>query len=272
MIGDLLERPWGDLVLAQPPRLVDILAEPCQRPVLLYVPEVEERTLVTAERQGDVLVGTDGHDEMRGSVGNDVFLGGPGFDFVRGGRGDDTVDYLDSPCPVIVDLAEGRGWGGHAHGDTYRNIENVVGSRNDDTLTGNNGPNRLEGGHGDDVVDGAGGDDRLRGGQGDDALLGGAGDDVVDGWSGSDTMTGGAGADVFVFAFAPGDDVVTDFDPAEDRIQALGQSWQTFMAYATDVGGDVVYARTNEYLGYDTTFTIENVTLADLSPDVFIFA
>ena len=43
------------------------------------------------------------------------------------------------------------GQGGDAQLDGLRNIENLVGSSHDDTLTGDAGVNRIDGGDGDDV-------------------------------------------------------------------------------------------------------------------------
>jgi len=60
-------------------------------------------------------------------------------------------------------------------------------------------------------------DNRLLGWYGPDTLTGGKGDEILDGESGADILTGGAGADWFVIS--EGDDVITDFNPAEgDRL------------------------------------------------------
>lgn len=49
-------------------------------------------------------------------------------------------------------------------------------------------------------------------------LVGGVGDDVILDASGSETLTGGAGADLFVLGADGARDVISDFDPAQDRL------------------------------------------------------
>jgi Ca2+-binding RTX toxin-like protein len=79
--------------------------------------------------------------------------------------------------------------------DTLKNIENLVGTALDDSLTGDGNANALSGGGGKDTLAGAGGDDTLVGDLGDDSLDGGAGNDVLAGGMGSDTVKGGDGDD-----------------------------------------------------------------------------
>ncbi|MBL8792124.1 MAG: hypothetical protein JNM45_16650 [Rhizobiales bacterium] len=84
-------------------------------------------------------------------------------------------------------------------------------------------------GSGDDVLQGGDGADRLFGGAGKDALSGGKGADKIKGDAGDDVLSGGAGADHFVFSawdtrgsgFA-GHDIITDFNPVEDRLLLTG--------------------------------------------------
>ena len=71
----------------------------------------------------------------------------------------------------------------------------LLGTPQDDRLTGTSGPDAIRAGSGDDVVLGHGGADRLAGGPGDDVLHGAAGADQIHGDAGRDTITGGAGAD-----------------------------------------------------------------------------
>ena len=58
--------------------------------------------------------------------------------------------------------------------------------------------------------------DSLHGSNSDDIIQGGKGNDFIYGEGGDDTLTGGSGADVFVLSVGGGNDVVTDFNPAED--------------------------------------------------------
>ena len=110
----------------------------------------------------------------------------------------DTVGYADSPYGVTVDLSTFTGDGGYARGDILLNFKNILGSRFDDTLTGNSGDNILEGVVGNDVLEGREGNDQLLGGAGDDTLRGGDGDDLLEGNDGNDDLKGGAGVDVLV--------------------------------------------------------------------------
>ncbi|MGB0343270.1 MAG: calcium-binding protein [Parvibaculales bacterium] len=75
---------------------------------------------------------------------------------------------------------------GEAAGDALSNIENIIGTRFDDSLTGDANNNRLSGMEGADLLCGEDGHDALYGGDGDDYLEGGAGRDILDGGAGHD--------------------------------------------------------------------------------------
>ncbi len=118
-------------------------------------------------------------------------------DQIDGGDGTDTVTYGASDAGVVVDLGKTTAQaGGHAAGDLLSNIENIIGSAYDDTLTGDTNNNKLSGREGNDTLNGGDGNDRLEGGVNDDTLNGGAGDDTLIGGTGVDTLDGGAGADM----------------------------------------------------------------------------
>ena len=112
------------------------------------------------------LYGGDGNDELEGGGGNDVLAGGAGADRLDGGPGIDAAFYRASDSAVTVNLGNGTATGGHAEGDTFTNVEGIIGSLYDDTLVGDDGDNRLEGSDGDDVLEGGNGADRLYGGAG----------------------------------------------------------------------------------------------------------
>lgn len=141
----------------------------------------------------DQVHGGAGDDVVAGDAGDDTLSGGAGDDLIVGGEGTDTVTYNDSNSGVQVDLeaetATGEGT------DTVIDVENVVGSSHDDTLTGDSGVNVIDGGAGDDSISGGGGSDTLLGGAGDDLVDGGSGDDALGGGSGHDTILGGSGGD-----------------------------------------------------------------------------
>ena len=136
----------------------------------------------------DMLDGGTGRDKLYGEGGNDVLVGqgwldgGPGNDMivatgrsnVIGGAGQDTLislgennlsrlDYSgsDPNLGVTVNLATGRGQGGHAQGDTISGFNQIVGSRGNDILTGNDENNWFKDMGGKDEYYGGGGIDLI---------------------------------------------------------------------------------------------------------------
>ena len=110
------------------------------------------------------VIGTSGNDTLSGDGANNSFRGGGGYDALFGGEGIDTVDFSDAPFyNVKVELwrsqAVSNGWGAS---DYLSSIENVIGSRFNDTLIGD------------------GGDNAFKGGAGFDEFYGGTGTDTVD--------------------------------------------------------------------------------------------
>ncbi|MEM9224316.1 MAG: calcium-binding protein [Pseudomonadota bacterium] len=245
----------------------------CFGPLLLTLEDVE-RELKRGTSEADYLVGTDYHDLLVGGAGDDTLLGSKGRDELRGGAGVDEADYSGSSCGVSVDLAGGTGWGGHAHGDTFSGIENLRGSNYADTLEGSRFDNRIDGGNGADLIRGQGGNDNLRGGVGaaNDTLFGGDGDDELYGGKGQNSLTGDAGADVFKLYFIDTETTIEDFTVGEDTLHLIGFfGYEYFIKNAVDTGGNVVFSRYNDYLNYTSTLVIENLQLADLSRNDFMF-
>lgn len=68
------------------------------------------------------------------------------------------------------------------------------------------------------LLEGGAGNDLLTGGADAVTLAGGAGDDILVGGAGAAAMAGGAGADLFVLAANGRVNRITDFDPAQDRL------------------------------------------------------
>ena len=145
----------------------------------------------------DVLKGGDGgRNKLFGNGGNDTLVGSADADILDGGTDNDTVDYSHFSTGAIVDLANSSANGGSAAGDTLREIENIIGSKALDRLTGDDKDNRLEGRGGDDQLVGGKGKDTLNGGDDNDFLDGGDDGDSLVGGVGDDTLVGGAGRDV----------------------------------------------------------------------------
>ena len=151
------------------------------------------RTFVisVADQPDTVIFGTPGDDVLVGGPGADLFIASPGNDVLDGLGGSDTVDYSDSETGITADLGAGSATGGFEATDTLSNIENVIGTGQNDVLIGDAGDNQLQGGAGNDVLDGGSGNDTLLGGDGDDTIIGGSGegDDNIDGGLGNDTVS-----------------------------------------------------------------------------------
>jgi Ca2+-binding RTX toxin-like protein len=147
------------------------------------------------------LIGSAFDDKLSGDSNNNVLEGGAGKDQLNGGQGVDTASYEHAAGAVMADLGQPKNNSGEAVGDTYKSIENLLGSSFDDELVGDNGDNELNGGSGDDTLFGKAGDDQLTGGEG------------------ADTLTGGGGRDQFIQLSADdGVDTIQDFNFRQDTL------------------------------------------------------
>ncbi|WP_109796442.1 calcium-binding protein, partial [Minwuia thermotolerans] len=113
---------------------------------------------------GDTLTGSADANLLEGRDGLDVLIGGAGDDTLDGGDDNvdgvrqffDTADYSQDAAAVDINLFTGIGLDGFTGTDTLINIERVVGSAFDDTLTGgaNSFFEEFDGGAGSDLIDG----------------------------------------------------------------------------------------------------------------------
>jgi len=143
----------------------------------------------------DRLEGRGANDALDGGTGDDLLSGGGGTNTIDGGAGDqDTVMYLGSTKPAKVDL--GAGTGGADGTDQLKNVKGVVGTKLDDSLTGDAKGNSLQGGDGNDLLSGGAGADFLDGGIGANRLDGGPGSDYC--------LQKGPGCEVSGAPFVPG--------------------------------------------------------------------
>ena len=161
----------------------------------------ENPDVIVGSAQRDTIKGLGGDDFICGLGGNDKLLGGDDNDGMAGGAGDDVMDgggqkagavgdgvgYSESPDRVKIDLALGIAEG--EGDDTLRNVESIDGSRFNDTLRGDTGPNFLSGLEGDDVIFGRAGKDKLYGNEDGDIMSPGSGNDYVEGGEGDDTLS-----------------------------------------------------------------------------------
>src|SRR5262245_45202230 len=190
----------------------------------------------------DVLSGGGGNDHLYGGDGNDILEGGAGADLLDGRLGTDVALYTASPTGVFVTLIDNRGVGGHAEGDTFNGIENLVGSAGNDVLWGDGGGNFLSGNHGNDTLKGFGGNDELLGYIGNDTLYGGDGDDTLDGDDGTDSLRGEAGNDRLLGGLGAdtmhggiGNDVYVVDTAADWALEVAGEGYDVVSAKATYV-------------------------------------
>lgn len=107
----------------------------------------------------------------------------------------------------------------------------------------------------------------ITGTEGPDDLRGAAGPDVIRDGGGRDRLTGGAGADVFVFCYDRIPDAVTDFDPAEDRVDL--SAWRGARGIGdlritpTDWGAEVAFFEDAAYLASAAGGPLTAAALAD---------
>ncbi len=117
----------------------------------------------------------DGHADLTAqdmlTLRDETFVGTLAVEAFDGGDGVDTVDYSAATGRVTVRLDNGTGGHNEAAGDTYINIENIIGSQyHHDYLYGNDSDNHLQ------ALDGS---DRLYGSLGADIMDGGGNTDTV---------------------------------------------------------------------------------------------
>jgi len=111
----------------------------------------------------DILSGGAGADTIIGGTGNDTLIGGGGEDSLDGGEGIDTADFGNIGLGIEVSLEDGVASYGMVENETIVNVENVIGTAQDDVIIGDEGDNLLAGGDGDDRIEGGAGDDFIRG-------------------------------------------------------------------------------------------------------------
>ena len=185
----------------------------------------------------DALTGDAGNNTLTGGLGNDILNGRAGNDNLDGGIGIDAASYQNASGAVQVNLTTGMASGADGS-DTLINIENILGSSFNDTVTGDAGNNVLTGGvSGNDILEGRAGNDTLNGNGGNDTasyqnasgavqvnlttgrasgadgndtltsienVIGSDFDDTLTGDSGSNRLDGGAGIDTASYQNASG--------------------------------------------------------------------
>ncbi|MEO7221475.1 MAG: calcium-binding protein, partial [Devosia sp.] len=181
------------------------------------------------------VIGGSAGDKLTGDGKANSFMGLGGSDTINGGKGVDTADFSDKVGVVELALNGATAVRVKVDGvaeDSVKNVENIIGGRNDDRLTGDSKANSFKGLGGADTINGQGGvdtvdySDRLErisialngasqvlvAGDGDlvsniENVIGGAGGDIIsgdglanllDGNDGNDQLNGGGGNDTLM--------------------------------------------------------------------------
>ncbi|MEX0339508.1 MAG: calcium-binding protein [Arenibacterium sp.] len=177
-------------------------------------------------KKADVVFAGGAADTIKTLGGNDKIVALTVSE-IEGGKGRDLVDLTKMAFGVVAQLDTGLLLDRAGSEGRLKGIENLKGTKLDDTLTGNNKKNNLDGGRGDDTLNGKGGRDSLKGGKGQDMLNGDGGNDtlkgqggadVLNGGAGKNTLTGGKGNDTFIFTGAATEDVVMDYNRQRDEL------------------------------------------------------
>jgi hypothetical protein len=168
-------------------------------------------------RGNDRISDLTGKDQVNGGDGNDwIHDGAPDWalyhdqgDRLAGGPGLDTVDFSSEVSGVTVTVNGLADDGTPGENDNVMtDVEQLLGSRHDDTLQGFGGPDRLAGNRG---------NDRLYGLHGADRLDGGAGKDVIHADEGADVVYARDGERDSIHCGGGSDRVFADLEDAVDR-------------------------------------------------------
>jgi Ca2+-binding RTX toxin-like protein len=176
--------------------------------------------------------GNNGDNALYGMGGNDILEGGAGADTLDGGAGWDYARYTRSAAGVDVNLETNINTGGDAEGDLLNDIESVLGSSHNDTITGYASNEFLYGMDGTDTLNGRLGADNLYGGNDNDVFL----FDAITAYSGIDNIQD--------FSLVQNDaidlsDLLTAYDPNTQAIEDFVQITDdgTHSTVAVDAAG-----------------------------------
>ena len=229
----------------------------------------------------DAIVGGEGNDDLQGGTSDDTMTGGGGADtFVFDEEsGDDTITDFSSTDGDKIDLS------GFDVAITWEQLSSKI-----TTITDPN-DNTIVTGVQIDLSDFGGGTITLNGItsvsdvtadmfelhqlHGSDYRY-----DRIVSKDSDDTMSGGTGGDVFVFEEGHGNDTITDFDPANDRIDlwrfTQEITWEELQAVITQVDDDPLTTEVDETATVidlsawgGGTITLTGVTATDLTEDMF---
>ncbi len=178
---------------------------------------------VEGSDEADILQGGPGAGAVIGLDGNDILRASAGATAFDGGEGADTVDYSESTAAIQANLGTGAASLGWAQGDTFKSVEQVIGSNHGDTIYGSAGAERFQGGGGTDYLYGQSGDD-------------------------SYAFTSGSGVDYVTDSGGYYDYIVVDRAISLDSLK-LGRSGSTLVVERQDAG-DKVYVNSHYAAAY----------------------
>ena len=177
----------------------------------------------------DIISARDGNDYLYGGFGNDSLDAGLGLDILYGGFGDDTLNATASGNDSLFgglgdDVYQVARLGDNQLGDNLvedfnEGIDMVLSSANY-TLDANVENLVLTEATN---INGTGNElyNKITGNSGNNTLSGLAGEDTLNGGGGNDTLSGGWGRDQYLFntpLAVAGVDTITDFSVSDDRI------------------------------------------------------
>jgi Ca2+-binding RTX toxin-like protein len=123
----------------------------------------------------DILSGDAGDDFLDGGAGDDILMAAAGLDTLKGGTGRDTANFREIEFGIDVDLqgnsdARNREISGGPVIAQLSQIEDVLGTLQDDRIRGDAAVNYIDGSLGDDIITGGDGADTIDGNDGFDLL------------------------------------------------------------------------------------------------------
>lgn len=96
---------------------------------------VIQRSQTLFSGESDLIITSDDESELiNANGGDDYIIASDGSDTYNGFAGNDTVSYEDVAGPEGISIINGVGATGVARGDTFVDIENIIGTDNNDVL------------------------------------------------------------------------------------------------------------------------------------------
>lgn len=213
---------------------------------------------------------------------NSGTIAGITFAYDGGSNSDQGVDRIFNSG--LMDGAIQLNDGDDVYNGRFGTVNGIIsGNAGEDDLRGGVEHEHIDGGTESDFIAGRGGDDSLIGGSGVDTIHGGSGDDTLsgggnsdrlNGGKGNDVLTSGGGADVFEFDRPAGDDIITDFNNGNDRIDLRAFNLANFSELnSANALSENAQGTTIDFtaIGATGSVFIDNIQLSQLNGADFIF-